>query len=588
MGTAVTRRRKRSASSDAALIDRARDGDLEAYGQLFERHSGSARALARQLSNSTGEADDAVSEAFERVLGAIRRGTGPRDSFRPYLLTTIRRTTYDRTRREQRTGPTSDEWILDQGVEDEDPSLAAFEREAMTRAFESLPERWQTVLWHTEVEETPPEDLATMLGVRPNALAALAYRAREGLRQAYVLAHVDIDLREPLGDCRWTIDRLPKYIRGRVSDEAELKVERHLDSCEECRTLYFEMADVGVSLRAAMVPLVFGGPSVLAAIKALSDAGASAGVASIASSAAGSGAAAGAASAGAAAAGTGSVVASVAAATVAATVGGTLVLPTVTTLAVNAQAPEPVSVVAASGQTTAAPGDAVTVPIKVAEAIAPPGLAMESAAPAPRPAAPAAAPVEEVAAPAPVPTTAAPEPSQPPASGAFEPDAEVEPDEPGEGDIGSPLIITPPAPTPPGSGGEAPGDGEEPDDSEGTVEIQPIGPVVIVPVPSTTLPPSSDGSDSDGSDSDENDADSTDSDGTGSESGPDNSGPGNADDEPGDVGDDDSLVIERPTETSAPPGPTLPPETSVPSETTVPPETSVPPTTSAPSGSPGG
>ena len=433
MGSLATRKRQRLASSDAALIDRARDGDLEAYGQLFERHEASARALARQLAKSAGEADDAVSEAFERVLGAIRRGTGPRDSFRPYLLTTIRRTSYDRTRREQRTGPTADEWILDQGVEDPDPSLAAFEREAMSRAFESLPERWQTVLWHTEVEETPAEELSVILGVRPNALAALAYRAREGLRQAYVLAHVDIDLREPGRDCRWTIDRLPKFIRRRLSDDVATKLDSHLDECHECRGLYFEMADVGVSLRAAMVPLVFGGPSVLAAVKTASvmGAGAGAGVASIAGLGAG-GAAAG---SGVAAAGTGSMVAGVAAATVAATVGGALVLPTVTTMVTHHARPTP-AVAEFEGQTM--PGLEEPIVIDAAPRAKPAPVAAET----PVAPSPAEAPADNVA-------------MTPESTAGAPPIAEVPGEEPGDegelgddlvGDIGSALVITPPVP----------------------------------------------------------------------------------------------------------------------------------------------
>lgn len=418
------------------LIDRAREGDLEAYGQLFERHEASARALARQLAKSAGEADDAVSEAFERVLGAIRRGMGPRDSFRPYLLTTIRRTSYDRTRREQRTGPTADEWILDQGVEDPDLSLAAFERDALARAFETLPERWQTVLWHTEVEETAPEDLAEMLGVRPNALAALAYRAREGLRQAYVLAHVDIDLTEPSRDCRWTLERLPKYVRGRVSDDAELKIERHLDACQDCRGLYFEMADLGVSLRAALVPLVFGGPAVLAAVKSVSGgAAASAGAAGLAGLSAGGAASSGVAAAGTgvAAATSGSLVSGVAAATVAATVGGALVLPSVT--ATIRDDPPPAQVASPFGRTLTGIDEPVVVTTAARRVV--------------------------VAAPAP---TAAPV-----ASTTTEADDEevvgdvgegVIVDEDGEviGNIGSPLIITPPVPSVP--------DPSEPDTTE--------------------------------------------------------------------------------------------------------------------------
>ena len=38
----------------------------------------------------------------------------------------------------------------------EDPALAGFERGVVARAFHSLPERWQAVLWHTEVEGLSP------------------------------------------------------------------------------------------------------------------------------------------------------------------------------------------------------------------------------------------------------------------------------------------------------------------------------------------------------------------------------------------------------------------------------------------------
>ena len=56
----------------------------------------------------------------------------------------------------------------------------------IARAFASLPERWQAVLWHTEIEGARPADVAPLLGLTANGVAALAYRAREGLRQAYL------------------------------------------------------------------------------------------------------------------------------------------------------------------------------------------------------------------------------------------------------------------------------------------------------------------------------------------------------------------------------------------------------------------
>ena len=54
-----------------------------------------------------------------------------------------------------------------------------------TAALAALPQRWQRVLWHTEVEGLSAAEIAPLLGLAPNAVAALAYRAREGLRQAY-------------------------------------------------------------------------------------------------------------------------------------------------------------------------------------------------------------------------------------------------------------------------------------------------------------------------------------------------------------------------------------------------------------------
>ena len=45
------------------------------------------------------------------------------------------------------------------------------------------------VLWHLEVENQKPADIAPLLGMSANSVSALAYRAREGLRQAYLNMH---------------------------------------------------------------------------------------------------------------------------------------------------------------------------------------------------------------------------------------------------------------------------------------------------------------------------------------------------------------------------------------------------------------
>src|SRR3954464_15761368 len=137
--------------SDAELISSVRGGDVSAYGDLFARHREAATRLARQLV-STPDADDLVSEAFAKVLNVLLAGGGPDVAFRAYLLTAVRRLHVDRIRSGQRITTTDDLAPFDPGVPFQDTAVAGFESGAAAKAFASLPERWQLVLWHLEVE----------------------------------------------------------------------------------------------------------------------------------------------------------------------------------------------------------------------------------------------------------------------------------------------------------------------------------------------------------------------------------------------------------------------------------------------------
>ena len=176
--------------SDVDLIAASRAGDAAAYDSLYRRHLAAAYGLARQLVRNRAEADDVVAETFAKILDLLHRGGGPDDAFRPYLLAAVRRAAYDRHRAERRQLVTDEMEAFDRGVSFADPAVADLERTLIARAFASLPERWQAVLWHTEIEGARPADVAPLLGLTANSVAALAYRAREGLRQAYLQMHL--------------------------------------------------------------------------------------------------------------------------------------------------------------------------------------------------------------------------------------------------------------------------------------------------------------------------------------------------------------------------------------------------------------
>jgi RNA polymerase sigma factor (sigma-70 family) len=240
------------APTDAELIAEVRSGDSDAYGLLYRRHARSARALARRLTGSPAEADDLVAEAFTRMLGTLRRGGGPDAAFRAYLLTTLRNTVCDRARRDRRLELSDDMTRHDPGVPWEDTAVAGLESRLAARAFTTLPERWRTVLWRTEVEQESPAELAPQLGLTPNGVAALAYRAREGLRQAYLQEHLTGGSEGPhraTDAHRATVDRLGAWARGGLSTRQRTRVDAHLGTCPHCQALAAELEDVNGGLR---------------------------------------------------------------------------------------------------------------------------------------------------------------------------------------------------------------------------------------------------------------------------------------------------------------------------------------------------
>lgn len=239
---------------DAELIAAVRGGDLTAYGTLFARHVAAARRLARQLTNAT-DADDLVSDAFDKVLSVLQRGGGPDIAFRAYLLTSVRRLHVDRIRSTSRLQTTDDMEPYAPGVPFHDTAVEGFDNQAAAAAFASLPERWQMVLWHTEVEGQKPAEVAALLGMSANSVSALAYRAREGLRQAFLNSHAPMAEEET---CRWTHDHLGGYVREGLSRRDTAKVEKHLDGCRRCTAIYLELTEVNSHLGALLAPILLG------------------------------------------------------------------------------------------------------------------------------------------------------------------------------------------------------------------------------------------------------------------------------------------------------------------------------------------
>ncbi|MFE4309891.1 sigma-70 family RNA polymerase sigma factor [Streptomyces sp. NPDC056891] len=262
--------------SDSELVQLMRDGDGSAYEELFRRHSDAVRRYARTCCRDAHTADDLTAEVFARTLQAVRGGAGPEQAVRAYLMTTVRRVAANWTRTQRREhlvedfAVFADEAARSSEVSDQTASFGAgldlgadvlamheAEQSLAMQAFRSLPERWQAVLWHTTVEEESPSEVAPLFGLTANATAVLASRAREGLKQAYLQAHVSQSLTAG-GDCARYADRLGAYARGGLRMRAERGLRKHLDECAKCRLAAGELAHVNAGIPALLPVAVIG------------------------------------------------------------------------------------------------------------------------------------------------------------------------------------------------------------------------------------------------------------------------------------------------------------------------------------------
>lgn len=223
--------------SDRELLKLARGGDRDAFAGLYERHVTTARRVASRLVNPS-DVEDVVADAFARILAALRSGAGPTHNFGGYLTTAVRRTSIDRLRK-------SREITVD--IDDFAPILVEQDRtdvvdhlDVLRAAFANLRPQWRRVLWLAEVEQASHTQIAETMQTTTSAVAALAFRARRALQDAYLREHV-ADSIEP--DCSIVRALLPAESNNRATIAETDRIEAHVAHCSACRAAREDVRD---------------------------------------------------------------------------------------------------------------------------------------------------------------------------------------------------------------------------------------------------------------------------------------------------------------------------------------------------------
>lgn len=240
--------------SDADLLRELRGGNQDAYVVLWERHIGAALRYAGQLFPS--RAEDLASECFLAIYQQITTtGKGPDFAFRSYLKAVIRNTAI----RWRRDANRFDEGANADAVEFRD-ALSLVEQESdaneLRGAFQDLPERWQKVLWLSEVADVSRPEIARELGIKPNAVSALHRRARSGLKLRWLIRQVPPLLRD---DESHAARLLPRVLSDPQDQTLAQQIAPHLEACALCTDLLATLrADAGRLQRVTLSAVGFG------------------------------------------------------------------------------------------------------------------------------------------------------------------------------------------------------------------------------------------------------------------------------------------------------------------------------------------
>lgn len=175
-------------SDERELVQRAaREGDADAFAELYRRHLPRIHAFAYRRTGSREIAEDITSATFERALRSLHRFRWQPGGFAPWLFRIAANEIVDHHRRVGRSR--SDRArraavALAPGPEPAPDELAAGSDRNLLDAMSSLSPRYQRALTLRYLSGLDPTSAAAALGVSKPTMAVVVHRATAALRRS--------------------------------------------------------------------------------------------------------------------------------------------------------------------------------------------------------------------------------------------------------------------------------------------------------------------------------------------------------------------------------------------------------------------
>ncbi len=179
-----------SGPEDAELIARARAGDVEAFGSLYERYAHRIYLYIRSRVGDQSDAEDLTEQVFVQAYQSLGQYTHRGHPFSSFLYRVAHNLLIDHRRRASsaQVVPLEEDILSIAGMPEEQAHQKA-ERDRLAIALSELPADYQEIIRLRVLLELPTAMAAAWMGRSQGATRVLLHRALKSLKERLESGH---------------------------------------------------------------------------------------------------------------------------------------------------------------------------------------------------------------------------------------------------------------------------------------------------------------------------------------------------------------------------------------------------------------